>query len=224
MKKENEEKLSLINRIHAGYKLLISICIGVIICLLVPLPGLNPLTHWMFGWDCGCLVMIILSWISFFTISSKQIRQESIEQDEKRIVIFLIVVVSTLVSLAAVLILIKDKSSHLTILPIAFIGMMFSWIIVHTIFTFRYAHLYYGNDEQDASKHAEGLSFPEDKKPDYLDFAYFSFVIGMTFQVSDVEVESKRFRRLVLMHGLISFIFNTFIVALTINVIAGLTK
>ena len=95
---------------------------------------------------------------------------------------------------------------------------------MHTIFGFHYAHLYYGDDTNDSTRHAEGLEFPGEKKPDYLDFAYFSFVIGMTFQVSDTAVHSRSIRRLVLLHGLISFGLNTFVVALTINLIAGLLK
>jgi uncharacterized membrane protein len=72
--------------------------------------------------------------------------------------------------------------------------------------------------------HAGGLVFPDDDKPGYSDFAYFSFVLGMTFQVSDIQITSKRLRRIALLHGILSFGFNTIIVALTINVIAGLTK
>ena len=82
--------------------------------------------------------------------------------------------------------------------------------------------MYYGDDDEMPETHAEGLKFPEEKAPDYLDFAYFAFVIGMTFQVSDVVVSSPVIRRFVLMHSLISFVFNTIIVALTINTIAGL--
>jgi uncharacterized membrane protein len=73
-------------------------------------------------------------------------------------------------------------------------------------------------------EHRGGLDFLNEKRPDYLDFAYFSFVIGMTFQVSDVTVSSSRIRRLVLLHGLISFLFNTIIVALSINIIAGMVQ
>ena len=87
-----------------------------------------------------------------------------------------------------------------------------------------YAHLYYSDDTDDPTKHAEGLGFPREKKPDYIDFVYFSFVIGMTFQVSDTAVTSRSIRRLVLLHGLLSFGLNAFVVALTINLIAGLMK
>jgi uncharacterized membrane protein len=77
--------------------------------------------------------------------------------------------------------------------------------------------LYYGDLNQKYSRHAKGLDFPEEEHPDYLDFAYYSYTIGMTFQVSDVTVKTKGLRRLTLVHSLISFIFNTILVALTIN-------
>jgi uncharacterized membrane protein len=102
-------------------------------------------------------------------------------------------------------------------------GMLVSWAIVHTIYTFHYAHLYYQKQKGDGPV-KEPLNFPDEKKPDYLDFAYFSFVVGMTFQVSDVEISSRKVRRIVLVHGLLSFALNTFVVALTINLIAGLKK
>ena len=88
------------------------------------------------------------------------------------------------------------------------------------VFTFRYAHEWYDLDEQRKAK--GGLQFPADDLPDYFDFLYFSVVVGMTFQVSDVQVTSRRLRRLVLLHGLLSFLFNTVIVALTVNIAAGL--
>jgi len=103
-------------------------------------------------------------------------------------------------------------------------GMLFSWLMVHSVYAFHYAHMYYDNDENDPVKDAYGLEFPRDTKPNYIDFAYFSFVIGCTFQVSDVEISSPRIRRVVLFHGLLSFGLNTFVVALTINLIAGLSK
>jgi uncharacterized membrane protein len=108
--------------------------------------------------------------------------------------------------------------------PVAVISMLFSWIVVHTTFCFHYAHLYYSDHDEDPHVHAGGLDFPNEKKPDFLDFAYFAFVIGMTFQVSDVEITSRELRRLALLHGLLSFGLNTFVLALVVNLIAGLKQ
>jgi uncharacterized membrane protein len=145
-------------------------------------------------------------------------------QDPSRSIIFIIIIVSTLASFFAVLLLIlskgeNDNTSSLRI-AVAVTGMFLSWFLIHTIFTLRYAHIFYGDHETRPNTHAGGLEFPGDSKPEYLDFAYYSFVLGMTFQVSDVQITSKRLRSLAMLHGLLSFVFNTIMIALTINLIA----
>ena len=102
--------------------------------------------------------------------------------------------------------------------------VLLSWFLLHTIFTIRYAHLYHDHDKLNTGSKVGGIDFPTKEAPDYIDFAYFSFVIGMTFQVSDISVSSRTIRRFVLMHSLVSFVFNTIIVALTINTLAGLKE
>lgn len=189
---------------------------------------MNIVTHVLSAWDIFCLCLIFLSWLTFFTSGPRQIREIAKLQDESRTITFIIVLVSNFASLVAVvLILISKDTSKINeevAIVVALAGMAFSWILVHTIFTLRYAHVYYGDSLLKPATQAGGLNFPEEEKPDYIDFAYFSFVLGMTFQVSDVEITSRNLRRLALMHGIISFGFNTIIVAITINVIAGLKK
>ena len=99
--------------------------------------------------------------------------------------------------------------------------LLASWLMTHVIFALRYAHEYYARDEG-GPEVDRGLDFPGEKQPDYLDFMYFSLVLGMTFQVSDVQITSRKLRRVATLHGLISFLFNTVIVALTVNIAAGL--
>jgi uncharacterized membrane protein len=94
---------------------------------------------------------------------------------------------------------------------------------MHTVFSLRYAHLFYRESGAAPSEGlAGGLAFPEEPEPDYLDFAYFAFVIGMTCQVSDVQITSRPIRHLALLHGVLSFAFNTVILALSVNIISGL--
>jgi uncharacterized membrane protein len=95
---------------------------------------------------------------------------------------------------------------------LAIVTITLSWTFIHAIFALHYAHDYYGSGHR-----ANGLQFPGDDQPDYWDFAYFSFVVGMTFQVSDVAVTNRAIRRLVVAHGILSFAFNTAILALTVN-------
>ena len=100
---------------------------------------------------------------------------------------------------------------------------MASWSLMHTVFALHYAHIYYRKDDDDVGAEDDGgLQFPGETEPGFMDFSYFSFVIGMTCQVSDVQVTSRRIRKLALIHGVLSFVFNTAILALSINIISSL--
>ena len=187
--------------------------------------------QFMSAWVCFSLVMLSLSWITMFTAHPREITHIAQKQDFSRTLIFLIIVVSSFVSLVTIVLLLRDLPNpgergyfYNVLLSLTSVGT--SWLLIHTIFTTHYAHLFYAGKTQESivKAHKGGLEFPNEKAPDYFDFAYFSFVIGMTFQVSDVQVSSGIIRRLVLLHGLISFLFNTIIVALSINIIAGLIQ
>ncbi len=216
--------LPAFEKINSIQKLLICLAIAFIVYFIVETKNIDVLTHVMIGWDVFSVCMIVMTWITFFITSAKQIRIQSKVQDPNRSIIFIIILICTLASFLTVLLLIvtkKDGDDGASWrLPIAVAGMLFSWILIHTTFTLRYAHIFYGDHKTNPNTHAGGLEFPGDELPDYLDFAYFSFVLGMTFQVSDVQITSKRFRRLALLHGLISFIFDTTMIALTINILA----
>ena len=153
-----------------------------------------------------------------------EISKRANEEDGSRLFVLIIILVSSFASMFTVLLLIiSDKMpAHKSLTEVmSVIGMIVSWTLVHTVFTFHYANMYYFKQHDDKSDD-EPLKFPGNMKPNYLDFAYFAFVIGMTFQVSDVEINSSMVRRTALAHGLLSFAFNTFVVALTINLIAGI--
>jgi len=137
-------------------------------------------------------------------------------------------VIAACAALFAVGFLIKAHKSqsggHFAIhLLLTLCTVMFSWALLHTVYSLRYAHTYYGDsDKTGVQQHAGGLIFPGDRPPNYFDFAYFSFVIGMTCQVSDVQITSHRMRRITLFHSILSFAFNTVILALLINTVSGL--
>jgi uncharacterized membrane protein len=215
------------NNFRAVHKLLFSVAVGLILLLILLFTGFEILTGLMIGWDVFCICLIGLSWLTFFMTDSKELFLQAKKQDESRNAIFLIVLASVCISLVGILFVLKNtneslvqKQLHTTV---SMIGVALSWFLLHTTFCLRYAHLYYAQSSKD-DIHKGGLVFPgKETELDYFDFAYFSFVIGMTFQVSDVEVTAKNIRRVVLLHGLISFIFNTIIVALTISIIANLS-
>jgi len=210
------------------HRFLISLILAIIVYFFILSVHLEVMVKLMICWSVFALSYIITSCVVFFRQKPAQIRELSKREDGSRLYVFSLVILTSFVSMLTVLLLMRSQNVKATpeivFIPVAIGSMLFSWIMVHTIFAFHYAHLYYGDDTNDSTKHAEGLEFPGKEKPDYFDFAYFSFVIGMTFQVSDVDVTSRSIRRLVLLHGLLSFGLNTFVVALTINLIAGLLK
>ena len=215
-------------RMMPVHRFLISLILAIIVYFFIISVHLEVIVKLMICWSVFALSYIITSCVVFFRQKPAQIRELSKREDGSRLYVFSLVILTSFVSMLTVLLLMRSQNVKATpeivFIPVAIGSMLFSWIMVHTIFAFHYAHLYYGDDTNDSTKHAEGLEFPGKEKPDYFDFAYFSFVIGMTFQVSDVDVASPSIRRLVLLHGLLSFGLNTFVVALTINLIAGLLK
>lgn len=217
-----------ITRLDAHQKLFISLVASIII-FTVCNNKVSSSTQFILTWTGFAFIMNGLSWSTIFSAHPIEMKKIAKLQDNNRNAIFIFILAATLVCLFVVIILLKS-TQHLTGTPLTLhillsIGAVISsWALVHTLFVFRYANLYYATAGKGklAAKYLEGLEFPEEPEPDYLDFAYFSFVIGMTFQVSDVEISSKRIRRLALLHSLIAFAFNTVIVALSINVISGL--
>ncbi len=180
------------------------------------------------GWNAVAVIIVALDWVTILTTPQRKIRQLAQQQDLSRFLVFLFVVVTASAALFAVGFLVNVKRSltdgHFIVhLLLTLITVVFSWTLVHTVYGLRYAHAFYGDsDEPGAHQHAGGLLFPGDRPPNYFDFAYFSFVIGMTCQVSDVQIISRRMRRIALVHSILSFGFNTMILALLINTVSSL--
>jgi uncharacterized membrane protein len=187
--------------------------------------------HWswstrvLIAWNVHSLCVLILTWIAIIHADPEEAARTAQLQDSGRTAIFVFVIIAACASLFTVGALLGsakglDKAQLTEHVIFAAATVLFSWTLVHTVFTMRYAHVYYGLNDQ--GKSTGGLNFPDEDEPDYLDFAYFSFIIGMTCQVSDVSISSRRLRRLALVHGLIAFVFNAAIVAMSVNLISGL--
>ncbi len=223
---QSVHKPATFNRIPVIYKMTFCLLIGAVFFLFLLSERMEVITRLMISWDIFGFLMVGMSIYTFFTMKPRQIRVLASVQDPKRIVVFVIVLVITLLSLLAIIVLLEKTGAWVlgkgveTIIYL--IGVSCSWFLLHTMFTYRYAHLYYGDHPDHPGTNIAGLDIPRETHPDYLDFAYFSFVIGMTFQVSDIEIVSRPMRRLALLHGLLSFVFNTVVVALTINAIVDL--
>ena len=180
------------------------------------------------GWNAFAAVILVLDWLIIWTTPQRKIRERAQQEDLSRLLIFIFVVVAACAALFAVGFLIrehKDQSGgHFAVhLLLTLSTVISTWALLNTVYSLRYAHAYYGDsDEPGVRQHAGGLLFPGDRPPNYFDFAYFSFVVGMTCQVSDVQITSRRMRRITLIHSILSFGFNTLILALLINTVSGL--
>jgi uncharacterized membrane protein len=178
------------------------------------------------GWDAYAVVLLGLAWLRIFTASPAVVVRIARLESINRTLLLMLVVLGACMSLGAVVFLLVSKK-HEHGLPehaiLAAVTVGLSWLLVHTAFALHYADLYYRMPgTHRIQPKPQGLQFPGKGSPDFLDFAYFSFVIGMTSQVSDVQIASRGLRRWALLHGMISFGFNTAVLALSINVISGL--
>jgi uncharacterized membrane protein len=208
-------------------RLLTAIVLGVVAYAMIPHQH-APVIRAILGWDFGVLVLI--AWLMGMMALSNEdhMRRRAARQDMGRWAILLAIIAGALFSMLALAYIQKTMKGAPGGEPVIYLVMIvvtiiLSWSLVHTVFTLHYAHGYYGPaaDDDDAGGLVGGLEFPSEPRPDYWDFMYFSYVIGMTCQVSDVQVSGRGLRRLALIHGVVTFFFNTIILALTINIVAS---
>ena len=216
-----------IGRLDSHVRQIVAVFIAVVTLLFFIQHGRSPITHLIAIWDVYAIVVVLMAWTTICTANPRTIQRRARLQDSSRTLIFAFIIVAACMSLLAVILVLREHKAlqktgglHFFITALAVIE---SWLLIHTVFTLRYAHVFYRSEQEaDVEGSGGGLIFPGGQNPDYEDFAYFSFVVGMTCQVSDVNVTSRSMRRLVLLHGLLSFAFNTVILALSINIISGL--
>lgn len=175
------------------------------------------------GWDAGALVMLILTWWVIVRSGPRQTRRRAATQDPGNTAIWVLVLISCAFSLFAAAVLLRHARNVAPSQAALLVGLCLgavtsSWLLTHTAYALRYAHLYYRLDEDGEG----GLKFPDDAPPDDWDFAYFSFTLGMCFQVSDISITSRVIRRYALIHAILSFAYNTTILALALNIVFGL--
>ncbi|MFN6492444.1 MAG: DUF1345 domain-containing protein [Nostoc sp. DedQUE03] len=169
-----------------------------------------------------------MTWWKMIEATPEKIRRYAESEYEGHLAIFMLVIAAACASVLAIGFLLTDKKGLSTILLtlhviLSIMTIVGSWLLVHTMFAVQYAHSYYKYINHNHSQEVTGgLDFPHNDYPDYWEFLYYSFVVGMTSQVSDVQTTSREMRRLTLLHGVLSFFFNTTILAMSINIIASL--
>jgi uncharacterized membrane protein len=203
--------------VYARPRLFISILIGIVAFFL--LPGSPRLvTRLLIGWDIFVTCYLVLAYVMMFRCGPRHIRRNAVLEDDGRFLILMVTALGAFASIAAIVFELGAMKGSGPQLALATVTIALSWAMVHTTFALHYAHDYYRGAKPG------GLQFPsgdEHDHADYWDFVYFSFVIGMTAQVSDVGITDKTIRRTATAHGIISFVFNTALLALMVNIAAS---
>lgn len=198
-----------------------SLLAGLTVYLVLPVT-MRGSTRMLMAWDIGVALYLGVAAWSMGRASIEAMRERAEREDEGARVILALTVGAALASLAAIAVELRGlrDAAHadepLRAVLAAF-TILCSWFFLHVIFAIHYAHAFYADEGE-----CKGLAFPSEASPDYVDFLYFSFTIGAAAQTSDVSVTSRGMRRVVLVHTVLSFLFNTTVLALAINVAAGL--
>ena len=202
----------------AGIRVLVSFAVGIaafgVAWLATPWQAAT-----LIGWNVAATVFIAWVWFTVAGMDGESTARHAAIEDLSRPTADLILIIASVASLVGVALALLEASDtegleKAMIVGNASVSVILSWATVHTVFTLRYARLYYAA--------GEGIDFNGDRAPTYTDFAYLAFTIGMTYQVSDTSIASKAIRRTALRHAYMSYLFGTVIVAMTINVVAGL--
>jgi uncharacterized membrane protein len=202
---------------RTGWKMGISVGTGVVVGASVAF--LDGRYAVIAGWAAACLVYVTWVWVAVWRLDAPATKEHATLEDPGRRTADLILLAASAASVFAVVYILVD-AKHLSggrqlgVALLAVVSVALSWTLVHTLYALRYARMYYRRDG--------GIDFNQKEEPRYSDFAYLSFTLGMTFQVSDTNIRSSYIRRAVLRHTLLSYLFGTVIVAATVNLVAGL--
>ena len=207
-----------------GHQRLIYGAVLGLVTAALPLQLALP-TRGLLAWCVGSLTYLVLAWWLAVKFDAKRTRARALAQDQPSLILFMLIVFSAFASMAAIALMlqhVKDLSAvqRYSHLGLSLASLAASWLLIQTVFAFRYAHVYY-QVEADGTPDGAGLNFPGRQDPDYFDFMYYAHVVGMTSQVSDVVVTSRLMRHLTLLHSVTAFAFNMLVLALSINLVGG---
>ncbi|MEU3643970.1 DUF1345 domain-containing protein [Lentzea sp. NPDC034063] len=202
-------------------KIVVAVAAGLVCGLAVTFTGHGEFGL-LVGWDVATLVYLVRAWMVIWPMDAEQTAQHAVRNDPTRRVAEVLLLVAALASLVSVGFVLARAAhttgaSELLRVGLGVLSVVLSWAVVHTIFTLRYARLYYYGADG-------GIDFNQSEPPDYGDFAYVAFSIGMTFQVSDTSLSGREMRRTALKHALLSYLFGTGVLATTINLVASISS
>ncbi len=217
--------LPVIRHFTARPRLMVSVLVGFAIGALLP-SDLPLATRFLIAWNGAVVLYLALALAMMAGSDEPMMRQRAAIEDDGKLAVLALAILAALVSLVAIgveLLIIKDAADAARWPRVALSAgtILTSWTFIHVIFTQHYAHEFYSERHADAAGHmvhTGGLAFPGDEPPAYIDFSYFSFTIGVANQTADISITSREMRKLALIHSVLSYLFNTTILALTINI------
>lgn len=216
--------MALFHKINksAGKRFVIALIVGIIATLILKSLNIGNISF-LLGWDIAVIVFVI--WVMFIILpmDHKRTAAYALREDPSRAGADIALLSAAVASLGAVIFALfqaaHSSGGHQILLTIISIGsVVVAWVLIHTLYTLRYAVLYYSKDV------VGSIDFKHDHQPEYSDFAYLAFTVGMTYQVADTDLIGSEFRKTVLRHSLLSYVFGTVIIATTISLISGLGR
>lgn len=212
------------------WRLPVSAAIGVGAGMAAPWVHAPPAGHLLLGWVAGAAAYVALLWRLFLADDEGDLRRRAAAEDENKGVMLIIVLALVAASLVAIVAALVDahrpgvsQGEKGWIAALAGLTLVVSWVMLQSVFVLHYAHRHFGDRDADGEIDG-GFKFPGEPAKTYMDFVYLSFCIGATFQVSDTNVETARLRNLITAHAAICYFYNTAILALGINIIAGVVS
>jgi uncharacterized membrane protein len=202
---------------RTGIAILVAVVVGAL--LATRFSGMVSLLG---GWDAGGLLLLAAAWLRIARCDDRARAERAAADDPGRTAVYVLVLLTSAASLLAATVLVRHAKNMppgetSLMLALCLSTVALSWVLSHTAFTLRYAHLYYREDAEGVG----GIGFPGDGSPCYLDFAYLAFTVGMCFQVSDSTITSRQIRSTVLLQAMLSFFYNTAILAFVLNLVFG---
>ena len=221
-KRYGEDRVPTYVRRHARH--LAAVVLGIVVWFL--LPADDKVLRFLIAWNAGIWFFILLVLKMMSSSDIAEIRRRAGVEDEGRSAVLIVTIAAAIASIIALIAQMSAAqelkgAERIVSTAIALSTIFGSWLLVHFDFALFYAHEFYVPSRSEAEA-MKGLKFSGGEPPDYWDFLYFSIVMGSTFQTSDTEVVSRRMRRIATVHGLLSFLFNTAVIALTVNIAAQL--
>jgi len=206
-----------LGRVATGWpRLFISLGIGIVVLVALLLLGARTITATLLGWDVGVIAFMLALVKLMMSATAVEIERNAARQDVGQVVVLALAALAALASVVAIYAEVSVGPRRLGWwqMPLGITSVVLSWFFVHAMFAVHYAHEFY----RPSNGEPGGLEFPHEPEPDYWDFFYFSIVIGMTAQVADVAVSSRRMRHAVTAHGIVAFWFNVAVLALLVNI------